>query len=105
MDPIRLPIQDVLDLHAFRPEEVPDLLDDYLAECVAVGIFSIRIVHGKGSGVLRRRVQSLLGRHRLVAHFRDAPPEAGGWGATVADLCRPGGKADKGAEEPAKRRC
>ena len=88
MDPIRLPIEDILDLHPFRPEEVPDLLDDYIAECIAAGIFSIRIIHGKGTGALKRRVRSLLGRHRLVESFKDAPPEAGGWGATVVDLRR-----------------
>lgn len=89
MDPIRLPIEDILDLHPFRPAEVPDLLDDYMAECIAAGIFSIRIIHGKGTGALKRRIQSLLGSHRLVESFRDAPPEAGGWGATVVDLHRP----------------
>ena len=104
MDPLRLPIQDVLDLHAFRPEEISDLLDDYLDECVAAGIFSIRVIHGKGSGVLRRRVQSLLGRHRLVAHFRDAPPEAGGWGATLVDLCRPGNEPDRDVRGSAMRK-
>lgn len=89
MEPIQLPIEDRLDLHTFRPGEVPDLLDDYFGECVAAKIFSVKIIHGKGTGSLKRRVHSLLERHPLVAEFRDAPPEAGGWGATLVDLRRP----------------
>lgn len=88
MDPIRLPIEDILDLHPFRPAEVPDLVEDYIIECIAAGIFSIRIIHGKGTGALKRRVQSLLGRHPLVQGFRDAPADAGGWGATLVELRR-----------------
>lgn len=91
MDPIRLPIEDVLDLHAFRPREIGDLLDDYIAECTAAGIFSIRIIHGKGSGTLKQRVRSLLERHPMVAGFGDAPPDAGGWGATLVALRVPKG--------------
>ena len=86
MKPIVLPISDVLDLHAFQPREVADLIDDYLAACVAKGILNVRIVHGKGSGVLRERVHHLLRRHRLVAQFEAAPPGAGGWGATLVRL-------------------
>jgi DNA-nicking Smr family endonuclease len=90
MKPIRLPIGDVLDLHAFRPAEVTDLLEDYLAECLRLGIGSVRLIHGKGSGALRERVHRLLRRHPAVAGFRLAPPEAGGWGATLVSLRRPG---------------
>ncbi len=86
--PVKLPIEDELDLHTFRPSEIPDLLDDYLHECLRAGIFSVRIIHGKGKGVQKRRVQQLLARHPLVASFKDAPSEAGGWGATVAELQR-----------------
>jgi dsDNA-specific endonuclease/ATPase MutS2 len=85
-EPVHLPIEDELDLHTFRPAEVPDLLDDYLHECVRAGIFSVRIIHGKGKGVQKRRVQQILARHSVVVSFRDAPSEAGGWGATVAEL-------------------
>jgi len=85
-EPVQLPIEDELDLHTFRPSEVPDLLNDYLQECVRSGIFSVRIIHGKGKGVQKRRVQEILARHPVVVSFRDAPLEAGGWGATLAEL-------------------
>ena len=89
MEPIEFPIEDVLDLHAFLPKEVPDLLDDYLEACVAKGLVSIRIIHGKGRGILRERVRKHLGRHSLVRSYRTAPPEAGGWGATLVELASP----------------
>jgi DNA-nicking Smr family endonuclease len=81
-----MPITDELDLHTFRPAEVPDLLDDYLGECRRLGILKVRIIHGKGSGTLGKRVQALLDSHPLVASWQSAPPEAGGWGATLAEL-------------------
>ena len=89
MEPIRVPITDTLDLHTFRPAEVADLLDDYLDACIDNKIFEVRIIHGKGSGRLRQRVQALLRHHPLVDTVRDAPPEGGGWGATLALLRRP----------------
>ncbi|MFZ0612232.1 MAG: Smr/MutS family protein [Desulfobacterales bacterium] len=85
-EPVKPPIEDLLDLHTFLPREVPDLLDDYFAECVKTGIFAVRVIHGKGSGTLKKRVQSLLKRHPLVAGFKDAPADAGGWGATLVEL-------------------
>jgi DNA-nicking Smr family endonuclease len=89
MEPIRVPITDTLDLHTFRPAEVAPLLDDYLEACIEKAIFEVRIIHGKGSGRLRQRVQALLSNHPLVEGVRDAPPEGGGWGATLARLRRP----------------
>ena len=86
MKPVKIPINDMLDLHTFRPQELPDLLDDYFSACVAAGIFSIRIIHGKGKGILKNRVQSILDHHPLVISYKSAPPEAGGWGATLVDL-------------------
>lgn len=88
--PIEIPIDGVLDLHTFAPRELPDLLDDYLTACHDKGIASVRIIHGKGTGVLRARVHSLLARHPLVAGFKAASEAAGGWGATVALLKSPG---------------
>lgn len=87
-EPIRMPIEDVLDLHTFHPKEVADLLDDYFDACREKGIFSVRIIHGKGVGVLKKRVQSLLKKHPDVASYSDAPPEAGGWGATLVELIK-----------------
>jgi DNA-nicking Smr family endonuclease len=86
MDPIEFPITAELDLHTFRPSEVSDLRDDYFDECIARGIFSVRVIHGKGSGTLKKRVRTILDKHPLVAGYADAPPEAGGWGATRVEL-------------------
>ncbi len=90
--PVRVPITDVLDLHTFRPQDLPDLIEDYLEECVRIGFRSVRIVHGKGTGTLKRRVQSALRRNPHVQSFADAPAEAGGWGATLVDLYPPSAK-------------
>ena len=70
----------------FSPKEIPSLLDDYFAECLKENIFAIRIIHGKGSGVLKKRVHSLLKKNPKVDYFESAPPEAGGWGATIVTL-------------------
>ena len=88
MDPVKIPIEDVLDLHTFRPRDIPNLLEDYFAECLRSGIHAVRIIHGKGKGIQKRRVQALLKKNPLVASFCDAPPEAGGWGATLVVLRR-----------------
>jgi dsDNA-specific endonuclease/ATPase MutS2 len=81
-----MPVDGILDLHAFRPEEVLDVVQEYLEACRERGIFQIRIIHGKGKGVQRAAVRSLLEKHSLVVSFSDAPASAGGWGATVVDL-------------------
>ena len=88
MEPVKIPIEDTLDLHTFLPRDIPDLLEDYLAECLQAGLYSVRIIHGKGKGVQKRRVQGLLQNNPLVSSFKDAPPEAGGWGATLVELKR-----------------
>ncbi len=88
MKPIKVPIEDILDLHTFNPKEIPDLLTSYFAACIDAKIYSVRIVHGKGQGVLRERVRSILKHHAMVESFRNAPSEAGGWGATLVDLKR-----------------
>lgn len=87
-EPILVPIEDSIDLHAFSPKEIPSVVEEYLEQCVAAGIYEVRIIHGRGTGVQRKIVQSLLERHPRVASFKDAPAEAGGWGATVAVLKR-----------------
>jgi hypothetical protein len=89
LDAVAVPLTDVLDLHAFRPEETGDAVAGYLAEAHAAGLREVRIVHGRGRGVQRALVQRLLARAPEVAGFADAPPERGGWGATVVRL-RPG---------------
>lgn len=86
MEPITIPIEDVLDLHTFLPKEIPSLLNEYLSACRETEIYSVRIIHGKGKGQLKNRVQGLLKKHPLVASFSDAPSRAGGWGATIVEL-------------------
>lgn len=85
-EPIVVPIEDSIDLHAFSPKEIPSVVEEYIEQCVRAGIYEIRIIHGRGKGIQRRIVQSILEKHPLVASFKDAPAEAGGWGATVAVL-------------------
>jgi DNA-nicking Smr family endonuclease len=84
--PVKMPIEDILDLHTFKPDEVPDLLIDYFSACIDAGIYSVRIVHGKGRGILKKRVQGLLEKNPLVASYRNAPIQAGSWGATLVEL-------------------
>ncbi|MGC9194670.1 MAG: Smr/MutS family protein [Syntrophobacteraceae bacterium] len=83
---IRYPIEDSIDLHTFRPGEVKRLLDDYLQAASRKGFSEVRIIHGKGTGVLRQIVRSVLETHPLVISFGEADPQAGGWGATIAAI-------------------
>src|SRR5687768_14228578 len=80
---------DVLDLHSFPPRHVAELVRDYLDVAVERGWPQVRIVHGKGAGVQRERVRSILAADPRVEAFGDAPGEAGGWGATWARLRTP----------------
>jgi dsDNA-specific endonuclease/ATPase MutS2 len=82
LEPVELPITDVLDLHSFRPAEVPDVVREYLDAAYEKGFRELRIVHGKGIGVQRQTVRTLLSRDPRVEDFGDAPLEAGSWGAT-----------------------
>ncbi|MFW5874614.1 MAG: Smr/MutS family protein [bacterium] len=85
-DPVRIPINGELDLHTFRPSEVEPLLEDYFEACLENGIHTVRVIHGKGTGKLKKKVHSVLSRHRLVESFSQAPENAGGWGATRVRL-------------------
>lgn len=84
--PVEHPINGILDLHLFRPEEVKDVVRDYLAECRSRGILQVRIIHGKGIGTLRETVHALLARMPEVASFKPAGEDGGGWGATIVVL-------------------
>ena len=87
MDEIHLPIDGVLDLHTFHPRDAASVVDEYLRACLEQGIHEVRIIHGKGKGVLRRTVHALLERHPRVVDFRlDSGPA--GWGATIVRLKR-----------------
>lgn len=81
-----LPIDGVLDLHTFAPRDVGGLVPEWIDACKARGIRELRIVHGKGSGALRRTVHAILDRRTDVLAYRLAPPERGGWGATLVTL-------------------
>jgi DNA-nicking Smr family endonuclease len=83
---VRLPIEDSLDLHAFAPRDIPDLVREYISECARCGFREVRVIHGRGTGVQRTVVRSVLSGHPLVEAFADAPPGRGGWGATVVRL-------------------
>jgi len=85
-EPIDLPIEDSLDLHAFAPKDVRPVVDEYLREATGKGFREVRLIHGRGIGAQRASVQGLLAGHPLVLRFFDAPPERGGWGATVVVL-------------------
>jgi dsDNA-specific endonuclease/ATPase MutS2 len=89
MGPVKIPITDELDLHLFQPRDYPELLEDYLTECLKAGFEQVRIVHGKGTGFQRRRVREILTAFPMVASFSDAPPQSGGWGATIVTLLPP----------------
>lgn len=85
-DPVRIPITDVFDLHSVPPRDVKAVVEEYLYEARRLNLKTLRIIHGRGIGVQREIVRSVLARTEFVADFHDAPGEAGGWGATVVTL-------------------
>ena len=87
-DPIELPIDGILDLHLFSPKEVKELIPDYIEACLDKEIFSLRIIHGKGKGVLRRMVHSILDKNDNVLSYRLADDRSS-WGATLVELNKP----------------
>ncbi len=84
--PVEQPINGILDLHTFHPSDVKDLVPEYLDACRVRGILVVRIIHGKGSGSLRRTVHAVLEKLPLVKSFRTAGEDGGGWGATIVEL-------------------
>jgi DNA-nicking Smr family endonuclease len=87
--PVAIPIDGVLDLHCFRPQEIKALVPAYLQECRRRGILQVRIIHGKGTGTLRRTVAAILERLPYVTAYRLADESAGSWGATLVELRPP----------------
>jgi dsDNA-specific endonuclease/ATPase MutS2 len=84
--PIRIPVTDIFDLHTVPPRDVKAVVEEYLSEAHRLGFKALRIIHGRGIGVQRETVRAVLARTPYVADYRDAPMEAGGWGATVITL-------------------
>lgn len=85
-EPINIEISDIIDLHTIPPRDVKRVVEEYLREAHRLDFRSVRIIHGKGIGVQRDLVRSILARTPFVQDWTDAPPEAGGLGATIARL-------------------
>jgi DNA-nicking Smr family endonuclease len=85
-EPVHLPLDGTLDLHAFSPADVGELVPEWLRASRDAGLRELRIVHGKGTGALRRSVEAILARDPLVLSFRAAGEGSGGWGATLVTL-------------------
>ena len=85
-DTVIIEFKDVIDLHSIPPKQVRAVVQDYLEEAHERGVRWVRIIHGKGIGAQREMVRSMLARTPFVINYHDAPPEAGGWGATVVTL-------------------
>jgi len=85
-EPVVLPIEDAIDLHPFSPKDISSVVEEYLEECRKAGFREVRLIHGRGKGIQRRIIHSLLEKHPHVISFNDAPAEAGGWGATIVQL-------------------
>ena len=85
-EPVVVPITDVFDLHTFQPRDVKLVVEEYLNEAQRLGFSTVRIIHGKGIGVQREMVRKILARTPFVSDWTDAPPEAGGLGATIVRL-------------------
>jgi DNA-nicking Smr family endonuclease len=83
---VEIELRDSIDLHYFQPEEIASVVEEYLAQCRQADLLEVRLIHGKGVGVQRNIIRSLLSKHPAVLSFQDAPTEAGSWGATVVVL-------------------
>jgi dsDNA-specific endonuclease/ATPase MutS2 len=85
-EPVEVPITDTFDLHPFRPNEIKDVAREYLLEAHARGFTQVRLIHGRGIGVQRERIRSLLSELDFIEGFHDADHTGGGWGSTVVLL-------------------
>jgi DNA-nicking Smr family endonuclease len=84
MDPLRIPIEGVLDLHTFEPRDIPSVVEEYINEAQSAGLREVRLIHGRGRGIQRGIVQQVLDRHPLVVEFFDDPDAH--LGASIAIL-------------------
>jgi dsDNA-specific endonuclease/ATPase MutS2 len=85
-EPVSIPITDIFDLHSVPDEDLTAVVEEYLLEARKLGLRYVRLIHGRGIGVRRNMVRAILARTSFVKEYRDAPPEAGGIGATLATL-------------------
>ena len=85
-EPVRIPVTDVFDLHSVPDADVQAIIEEYLIEARKCGFRNLRIIHGRGIGVRREMLRAILARTDFVETYRDAPAEAGGWGATLVEL-------------------
>jgi DNA-nicking Smr family endonuclease len=86
LEPVEVPLEDSLDLHSFAPADVPSVVEEYVLAARAAGLAEVRLIHGRGRGVQKARVHSLLRRIPGVVAAFEAPSDRGGWGATVVRL-------------------
>ena len=84
--PIHLPINGTFDLHTFQPKEAGPLVNDYISECLKRGLYSLRIIHGKGKGILRDKVLAVLKQNPNVKSYKPGGAGSGSWGATLVEL-------------------
>ena len=85
-EPVPLPIEDFIDLHPFRPRDIPDVVVSYLEAARDHGFTEVRLIHGKGTGFQRQRVHQVLDTLPFVTEYADAPASRGHWGATLVRL-------------------
>ena len=85
-EPFVVPIEDAIDLHTFAPREATAVLEEYFQACREKGILEVRVIHGKGTGQLKAKVESFLKKSAAVADFSGADFHQGGWGATMVRL-------------------
>ena len=85
-DPVRVPVEDSIDLHSFSPRDIPSVVESYLEAACEAGFQEVRLIHGRGKGVQKEVVRRVLSQHPRVKEYREAPPEQGGWGATIVWL-------------------
>ena len=82
-------VTDILDLHGFFPEQVPEIIEEFIKNALDLNLMQLRIIHGKGKSKMKWTVHQILKSHKDVDWFGDAPPELGGWGATTLLLKNP----------------
>ena len=85
-DPVRVPVEDSIDLHSFSPRDIPSVVESYLEAACEAGFQEVRLIHGRGKGVQKEVVRRVLSQHPRVKEYWEAPPEQGGWGATIVWL-------------------